>query len=78
MPALDRDRAGTGVFDDVVQPLLTDAEQRHALTFAQGSFIDAPVEMADYPAAFQLHLAHQGTHRLLQGQIVKLARAQPP
>ena len=76
-PALDRDRAGAGVLDDVVQPFLTDAEQRHALAFAQRRFANAPVEMADNAAAFQLHLAHQGAYRLLQRQVVKLARPQP-
>ena len=33
--------------------------------------------MADNAAAFQLHLAHQGAYRLLQRQVVKLARPQP-
>ena len=76
LAALNGDRAGIGVFDDIIQPFLTDAEQRHALAFAQRRFANAPVEMADNAAAFQLHLAHQGTHRLLQRQVVKLARAQ--
>ena len=35
LPALQRHRAGVGVFDDIVQPFLTDAEQRDALAFTQ-------------------------------------------
>ena len=77
LPALDGDRAGAGVFDNIVQPFLTDAKQRHALAFAQRRLVNAPVEMANNAAAFQLHLAHQGAHRLLQGQVVELSRAQP-
>ena len=33
--------------------------------------------MADNSAAFQLHLAHQGAHRLFQREIVQLARTEP-
>ena len=64
------------MFDDIIQPFLTDAEQRHALVFAQGGLINAPVEMADDPTIFQLHFAHQRTYRLFKGQIVELTRAQ--
>ena len=66
LAALNGDRAGIGVFDDIIQPFLTDAEQRHALAFTQRRFINSPVEMADNAAAFQLHLAHQGAYRLLK------------
>lgn len=70
------DRVGIGMFDHVVEPLLTDPKQGDPLGIGEIPIRQLPLQPGNDAVALQLQLSEQCPHRLLQGHVVELARTQ--